>query len=89
MSSEGKDVDDYMFTTTNEQSTPYIEWKDATDERVDRRCATISPSPNKGLHPANCSGTAMKYFCEFDGKEIRSERFYQQTFSLKKRHSFL
>ena len=77
MSSEGRDVDDYIFTTSDEQSTPYIQWFDPAVDRSSDRCTIIIANDrNFGQHPRGCNAEIrLKYVCERESNEL---------FSLKK-----
>ena len=66
MSSEGRDVDDYIFTSTNEQSTPYIEWNDPVEDRSINRCASLTTDTEFKLTATHCNDQ-LKYLCEFEG----------------------
>ena len=66
MISEGRNVDDYIFTSTNEQSAPYIEWNNPEADRSINRCASLATNTHFKLTPRNCP-RQMKYICEFEG----------------------
>ena len=67
MSSEERDVDDYIFTSTNEQSTPYIEWNDPAEDRSINRCASLTTDTEFKLTATHCSYGRRKYVCESEG----------------------
>ena len=68
MSSGGRAVDNYRFTTSDEQSTPYIQWFDPAVDRSSDRCTIIiANARNFGQHPRSCNaGIEMKYVCEME-----------------------
>ena len=67
MSSEGRDVDDYVFTSTNESSTPYVEWNNPGEDRSINRCAFLATETDFKLTPTHCSYGRMKHICESEG----------------------
>ena len=76
MSSQGRDVDSYRFTTNNRKNVPYIEWNDSSEERKNRRCATLATKRYFGLNPEHCNGKEMNYVCEYEGEAICSKGKY-------------
>ena len=72
MSSEGRPVDDYIFTTTDEKSPPYIQWHNPGKSRSTKRCAMLGVFHRYGHHPSNCRDIWRNYVCEYEGKENSS-----------------
>ena len=68
ISSRGKPVDKYKFTTTEQNLTPYIEWNDPSKDRSKDRCATIDTGNNYGHNPRGCGESAMMYICEYESE---------------------
>ena len=67
MSSEGRNLDDYVFTSTNEGSTPYIEWNNPDEDRSINRCASLTTDTEFKLTATHCSYGRRKYVCESEG----------------------
>ena len=68
MSSEGNPVDQYEFTTTEQNLTPYIKWNDPSRDRSKDRCVTLSTGNYNGLNPRGCGWNPMVYICEFESE---------------------
>ena len=67
MSAEGRDEDDYIFTSRVESEGPYIEWNDETRDRSTKRCVALATGSFHGQHPRDCRLSSMKYICESEG----------------------
>ena len=68
MSSEGNPVDQYEFTTTEHNLTPYIEWNVPSKDRSVNRCASLVAGNYNGLNPRGCGWDPMMYICEFESE---------------------